>query len=388
MLSDLTSALSEKDQQLTVFTSRLRYDRSDVPLPRRELWRGVRVLRLWSTRFGRSTLLGRGIDYFSFYVSAILAVLINGRRGHILVALTDPPMIGTVLHLFARMRGMRLVHWMQDMFPEVAQALLPGAKRALVFRIAKSLRNASLKRSDAVVVLGERMAERVAVQGAPLAIIHRISNWADEAALLPVAPEANPLRHAWALHGKTVIGYSGNLGRAHEFETIVQAILQTRALVNLRFLFIGDGAQLAPLKARLLSLNLLDRVHFEGYQPRANLSASLSAADVHLVSLQPELEGLIVPSKLYGALAVGRPVIFIGDLDGEVARVLQRNQCGQSVAVGDSRSLAQSMQSYLDSPRLRIEGEAARRTFLENYTSNMATQRWTEVLQAVKNRAA
>jgi len=152
-------------------------------------------------------------------------------------------------------------------------------------------------------------------------------------------------------------------------------------------LFIGDGAQLAPLKARLQTLDVLERVHFEGYQPRENLSASLSAADVHLVSLQPELEGLIVPSKLYGALAVGRPVIFIGDLDGEVARVLKQNQCGQSVAVGDSNALAQSIQSYLDSTRLQCEGESARRGFLQNYTYALATQRWNEILLALKERA-
>jgi len=387
MLSDLVGALKAKDHQLMVLTSRLRYDRNEASLPKRELWQGVLVLRLWSTRFGRKTLLGRGFDYLSFYLSAILAVLVHGRRGHILVALTDPPMIGAVLHLFARIRGMRLVHWMQDIFPEVAQALLPGAKNALVFRIAKWFRNWTLKRSDAIVVLGERMAERVAAQGALSEKIHRISNWADEAALSPIASEANPLRQAWGLQGKTVVGYSGNLGRAHEFETIVQAILKTREVKNLKFLFIGDGAQLAPLKARLQTLDVSERVHFEGYQPRENLSASLSAADVHLVSLQPELEGLIVPSKLYGALAVGRPVIFIGDLDGEVARVLKQNQCGHSVAVGDSNALAQSIQSYLDNTRLQCEGESARRAFLQNYTYALATQRWNEILLALKERA-
>jgi colanic acid biosynthesis glycosyl transferase WcaI len=381
MLSDLTSALVLKDYSVTVITSRLRYDRVTDALLKQEVWRGVSVMRIWSSAFGRKSLPSRAMDYLTFYLSAMLAILIHGRRGHVLVALTDPPMIGTVLHVFARLRGMRVVHWLQDIFPEVAQALLPSAKSAWVFRMAKSLRNISLKRSDAVVVLGERMAERVTLQGVAAAKIHQISNWADETSLAPIAPEQNPMRQSWGLQGQLVVGYSGNLGRAHEFETIIQAIVLTREVENLTFLFIGDGAQLAPLKQRLQALELLDRVHFEGYQPRENLSVSLSAADVHLVSLQPELEGLIVPSKLYGALAVGRPVIFIGDLDGEVARVLNRNQCGVSVAVGDSQTLAQAIQSYLDTTVLSASGALARQAFLQNHTCAAAVMRWESLLR-------
>jgi colanic acid biosynthesis glycosyl transferase WcaI len=385
MLSDLVHGLTARQLPITVLTSRLRYDRIDAPLPVCETWQGARVLRLWSTRFGRASLMGRSLDYLSFYLSAMIAVLAHGRSGHVLVALTDPPMIGTVLHVFARMRGMKVVHWLQDIFPEVAQALLPAAQKSIAMRVAKHLRNASLKRSDALVVLGERMAEHVAAQGVAADKIHIINNWADESGLAPIAPEQNLLRRAWGLTDQLVIGYSGNLGRAHEFETIVHAIFQSQNAANLKFLFIGQGAQLAPLKDRLSALGLLERVHFEGYQAREKLSESLSAADVHLVSLQPELEGLIVPSKLYGALAVGRPVIFIGDLDGEVARVLARNQCGQSVAVGDATALAQSVQSYVRGERLQLESAAARKAFLQNYTFALAAQRWSAVLQTLES---
>lgn len=384
MLSDLVGGLTAQHWPVTVLTSRLRYDRVEAPLPARDSYHGATVRRLWSTRFGRASLLGRSLDYLSFYLSAVIAVLVHGRRGHVLVALTDPPMIGTVLHIIARLRGMKVVHWLQDIFPEVAQALLPAAQKSSVMRMAKWFRNASLKRSDALVVLGERMFEHVEEQGIIAGKIHIISNWADEVGLRPIAPDQNPLRLAWGLTDQLVIGYSGNLGRAHEFETIVQAIFQTKDTPNLKFLFIGQGAQLEPLKQRLQTLDLLHRVHFEGYQPREKLSESLSAADVHLVSLQPELEGLIVPSKLYGALAVGRPVIFIGDLDGEVARVIRRNDCGKSVAVGDASALAQSVQSYMESARLQLESAAARSAFLQNYTFALAAQRWSGVLVALE----
>ena len=385
MLSDLVGGLTARQWPITVLTSRLRYDRIDAPLPVRETWQGAQVLRLWSTRFGRSSLTGRGLDYLSFYVSAMMAVLVHGRPGHVLVALTDPPMIGTLLHTFARLRGMKVVHWLQDIFPEVAQALLPAAQKSIAMRVAKRLRNASLKRSDALVVLGERMADHVMAEGVSPAKIHIINNWADETALAPIAPELNPLRRAWGLTNQLVIGYSGNLGRAHEFETIVQAIVQTQDSPNLKFLFIGQGAQLAPLKQRLQALDLLQRVHFEGYQPREKLSESLSAADVHLVSLQPDLEGLIVPSKLYGALAVGRPVIFIGDLDGEVARVLKRNQCGQSVAVGDSTALANAINGYLNNVVLQNESEAARKVFLANHTLVKGISLWVQLVGGLKS---
>ena len=154
-----------------------------------------------------------------------------------------------------------------------------------------------------------------------------IPNWADGHAITPVAHDDNPLRRDWGLEGKFVVGYSGNLGRAHEFETILGAAERLKNDPRIRFLFIGSGAQAESVRTAAAKRGL-DNLMFQPYQPREMLKFSLGAADAHLVVLRPDLEGLIVPSKTYGCLAAGRPVIFMGDPQGEIGRMLAGVRCG------------------------------------------------------------
>ena len=244
-----------------------------------------------------------------------------------MVAKTDPPMLSVLAGPIARLRGAKLVNWLQDLFPEVAMAVGPGKDGAMgqVYRFMKVLRDRSLRAADMNVVLGDRMAERVLALGVAPEKIRLISNWADARVLRPVLHEENDLRRAWGLNGKFVVGYSGNLGRAHEYETLIDAIARLEdhppSGPPVVWLFIGGGALYEEFAVQTARRHLTSVV-FKPYQSRELLSQSLSAADVHLVSLRPELEGLIVPSKFYGITAVGRPTLFIGDRDGEIARLL------------------------------------------------------------------
>lgn len=385
MLTQLVAALSEQNLPATVLTSRMRHDDPSVSLPRAERLHGAQVHRLWSTRFGRAKLSGRALDYLSFYLSAWFAVW-RLRRGDVLVALTDPPMIGNVLQAVARLRGARVVHWLQDVFPEVAQALLPLARKSRFAALLLAWRNRSLRRADALVVLGSRMAEHVQACGVLPERVHQIANWADERVLSPLPREENPLRKEWGLEANFVVGYSGNLGRAHEFETLVQAMLATSDIAHLRFLFIGQGAQWAALQARVREFGLSERVMFRGFQPSSMLRFSLSVPDVHVVTLQAELEGLIVPSKLYGAMAVGRPIAFIGDADGEVARTLRAHGCGTSVQVNQVQALADAFRRYASEPEALLrEGQSAYAAFTQGFSCKLAVARWSALLRTLQD---
>jgi glycosyltransferase involved in cell wall biosynthesis len=242
-------------------------------------------------------------------------------------------------------------------------------------------------------VLGRRMAERVAGLGVPAERIRMLPNWADGANIVPVAPESNALRREWGLGDAFVVGYSGNLGRAHEIDTLLQAmtLLQARAAAAgngtprrpVLWLFIGSGALLGRLKAEV-SRRRLAAVRFQPYQPKQRLAESLSAADVHLVSLRPELEGLIVPSKLYGIAAAGRPTLFIGDEEGEVARLLAEHKCGQTVPAGDGPALADAILDLAASPGVcRWMGLRARAAFAADFDKPIALGRWERLLQEV-----
>ena len=226
MLSDLAFALAAAGETVTVITSRQLYDAPETVLADRETVKGVEIRRAWTTRFGRKRLAGRAIDYLTFYVSAAWQLFRSTRRGDIVIAKTDPPMFSVVAAPIAQLKGAILVNWLQDIFPEVAEALGVGRSKLARFshRAMRSLRNYSLRRAEVNVVLGERMAEHVEAQGIERARIRIIANWADGVQLKPVAPKDNPLRQAWGLSGKFVAGYSGNLGRAHEYATLLDAM--------------------------------------------------------------------------------------------------------------------------------------------------------------------
>lgn len=354
--SDLAFHLASRNWEVVAITSRQRYDDAQARLPALEEQRGVRIVRVWSTRFGRGSLLGRAMDYLTFYASAFFAIR-RHSRGAVVVPMTDPPLMSVVAAAASR----RNVNWVQDLFPEVAEGL--GLR---VPRFLRALRDWSLRRARANVVLGEQMAARV-----PKSVI--IPNWAD-ASLTPIARGDNPLRRDWHLGDAFVAAYSGNLGRAHEFDTILGAMAR---LPEVRLLIIGGGARLAAVQRAAGS-----NVTFLPYQPRELLSRSLSAADVHLVSLQPQLEGLIVPSKFYGALAVGRPVIFIGARDGEVARIIDETRCGAVVAPGDVDALANALRTMADDPHATAEmGRRGLEAYRAHFAAPHAFAAWERTLE-------
>ena len=384
MLSDLAFFLAGTGREVCVITSGQRYDDATAVLPPHERVDGVVVFRVRSSRFGRDRLPGRAVDYASFYLAAGWQLWRSARAGDIVVAKTDPPLISVPASLVARWRGARLVNWVQDVFPEVAEALGMRALAGPLAALLRRLRGGTLKRAALNVALSPRMAEALAHAGAPAAGTRVIPNWADKEAIRPVAAADNPLRREWGLEGKFVVCYSGNLGRAHEFDTMLDAA-QSLALKaqNIRFLFIGSGAQRRAVEQAAQRRGLAN-VLFRPYQQRGQLSLSLGIGDVHLVSLRPALEGYIVPSKLYGILAAGRPTVFIGDPQGEIALLLERERIGVSVAQGDADDLAEKLLRLAGDAGLReAMGSRARALLCERYDKGIALRAWQEVLKTL-----
>jgi glycosyltransferase involved in cell wall biosynthesis len=368
MAEDLAFFLAARGWDVTAVTSRQLYDEPNARLPRNDSARGVRIVRVWSSRFGRDSLAGRAIDYATFYVSSLMALTRNVKKGDVVLALTDPPLISVIAALAARLRGARLVNWIQDLFPEVAEGL--GVLRRQ--RVLRALRQWSLRRAETNVALSEAMAKRIGIR---TAVRH---NWAAED-LRPVPRDRNPLRDEWNLGSRFVVAYSGNLGRAHDAATLTGAMRLLSKDHRITFLIVGSGARLDDVRREGSG----DNVQFRPYQPRERLSESLSAGDAHIVSLQPQLEGLIVPSKIYGVMAVGRPVIYIGDAESDLGRLIADHQCGIAVAPGDSEKLAGVIRAFADDPSNAEEmGRRGRALFESRFAPALALSEWEQILKA------
>ena len=380
LLTDVAIHLANSGKNVAVVTSRLRYDDPSARLPAREEMQGVAVHRVATTGFGRATLPGRALDFASFYVTAFAKLLQVARRGDMIVAKTDPPLLSILAHAASRATGARLANWLQDVYPEVARVLGVRAAQGSLGRFLTIGRDASLRAADLNVVLGDRMAQRIQNARVDAQKIWVIPNWSDELAIAPLSHDANDLRTRWGLLGKFVVGYSGNLGRAHEYETMFAAAQALRGDPRIVFLMIGGGHQTALLKARAHETGL-DNIVFQPYQPLEALSNSLCAPDLHWVSLKPELEGLIVPSKVYGVLAAGRPILAVCAADGEIARLVVQHGCGVQVEPGDHVAFATHVRALADSPeRARALGEAARRAATGAFSRDKALSRWLEAV--------
>ena len=227
------------------------------------------------------------------------------------------------------------------------------------------------------------MRDRVAATGVSHDRICVIHNWADGVALRPSPRLTNPSRAEWGLADKFVVGYSGNFGRVHEFRTLIDAAEGLRALPDVVFLLIGAGAQRRVVEAAAADRGL-SNLMFKPYQPRATLNQSLGAADVHVVTLRPEFEGLVVPSKFYGVAAVGRPTIFIGDPDGEIGSIIREADCGICVEEGDVGAMTSAIRRLRDDAPLReTMGRNARHVFAQRFEKSLAIGAWLTLIEGL-----
>lgn len=369
MLGDLGASLAAAGHQATAVCCDRSYAKPDHVYPRRETIDGVDIERVRSTGFGRDSKLGRIFDYLTFLAGAFVRMLF-GRRPDVVIALTTPPMIAYAALLAGRVRKFRVVFWSMDVYPDVAFALGAIREGSISGRLLAAISRRSLRFADVTVALGESMAERLRAGGATrIEVIH---NWADERAITP--------RDWRDSSGRFIILYSGNLGLAHEFDTVIEAARRLEgALPHVMFKFIGGGPRLAEVRAAAGSLG---NVEFHDYVDRSRLGETLTSADVHLVTLRPNMAGLLVPSKIYGVLAAGRPTIYVGPDDGEIAAILREGNCGVRVRNGDVEGLLQSVRNYANHPdMLERHGKNARAIFERRFTREQSLRLFRDTVE-------
>jgi len=367
LMTDLAESLVEKGITVTAIAGRGRYD-GGGKLAAREDYRGVRIERAWATGFGKRTVAGRLADYLSFYIGATWTLLRQPRHD-IVMALTTPPLIGLVALLVARLRRMRMVTLVQDVYPDIAVALGALKAKGLLTRMLDRLNRLVLRKADRVIVLSECMRRRIVDKLGPQgeARVDVIHNWADGARIQPLGEEENSFRADHNLGAAFTVMFSGNWGRVNDFQTVLEAAKLLRERRDILFLFVGNGGRAGELQS-FCRHHRLDNVRTLPYQPREMLRFSLAAADVSLITLAPGLAGLSVPSKTYGIMAAARPILFVGDLSSEIASIIKEGGCGTVISSGEGERLARLIEEWSqDKTPLAQAGRRARMIFEKSF---------------------
>ena len=319
---------------------------------------GVEIVRAHGTRWSKRTLIGRVSNYLSYFAAACAA----GRHldcPRVIVAFTDPPIIGLAAWWVARRFRAKLVIAYKDLFPEVAR-LVDGRRRPLLEWVLHRVNRFLLRRADQVVALGEAMRRRlIEEKGANPARVVVIPDWADAAAIVP-GPKGNAFARALGLADRFVVMHAGNLGLSQNLGVLVAAAAQLADLPDLTVLFLGDGVAKPSLEADVARRGLRN-IRFLPFQPKAQIAEVFAAADCFVVSLKPGLSGYIMPSKLYSILAAGRPYVAAVDEGCDVARITRAHECGLLASPGSPDEMAtQIRRVYEDRPLGEAMGRRAR----------------------------
>ncbi len=373
LLTELCEALAE-DADITVVTGVLHGHEDE---PRKLVRNGVQIVRVPSTSFERSRLLARASNYVTYLSNALLRGL-RGSRPDVVLCMTDPPIVADVALLVARRYRAPLIVISQDVFPEIA-VQLKRLENPVLMSLLRGLVSVYLRRADRVVAIGETMRTRLEAKGARPERLRVIPNWVDTKRLEPLGKGTQWAR-SWGLDQRFVVMHSGNVGHAQDLDSLVRSATFVRDLEDVVIAIIGTGARHAELVALAERLEV-ERVWFLYYQARHLLAQSLSAADIHVVGLAPGLAGYVVPSRLYGVLAVGRPVIVAADAESETAQVVEAVGCGIVVPPARPELLARAIRDAHDG-RYDLEAMGARgREWVEREADrSVAVRRYRDLL--------
>lgn len=382
-LTDLAEHCAARGFEVDVLCGRAKYLSGELEAPAEEVRNSVRIRRLRTTTFGRGTHLGRLADYGGFYLG-VLRYLLSGPAYDLVIVLTTPPLLSYAASLARRLRGRRYAVWSMDLHPDAEVGLGMLDADGLPARRLEALNRTGYRHADLVVDLGFVMKERIVAKGVAPGRLKTIEVWSDGEEVFPVAPADNPVRQSLGLRDdQALVMYSGNAGLAHRFEEVLEAMRRLKDDDRFFFLFVGGGPRKAEVEA-FIAEHGIGNAAYRGYFPREQLSQSLSAGDVHLLTLREEMAGIAVPGKLYGIMAAGRPVVMVGPERSEPARTIQEHGVGLVVdpaRPGAADRLVTALRLLADDPaERRALGDRARDQFESHYDRPILCERWARML--------
>jgi glycosyltransferase involved in cell wall biosynthesis len=372
LLADVARALAAEGHAVTVLCGRVRYSGAEHP-PRDPEIDGIIFRHPWAASFG-FTPAARLASYATFYAGVLRHVLF-GPRPDVVLTLSTPPLLSVAGALAKILRGAEFFSWEMDVYPDIATDLGFFSRGSLVDRLTGAFGDFARRRCERVIALGSCMKRRLVARGVPPEKVVVAENWADGDLISPEPfPPPEPL----------TILYSGNFGRAHDVDTIGEAMRLLPDPERFRFVFAGSGSRHPQLQSYCKTAGIAN-VFFVPYAAPEHLSRHLGGCHAGLVTQLPATCGSVVPSKTYALMAAGRPFIFVGPEGATPNLLIERFGCGWRVAPGDSSALVDLLELLASDPGLvQAAGARARQAFLGRYDVPQGVARIMDALGLAK----
>lgn len=375
LLEDLVDDLA-RDHAVHVIAGRPSYNAHVAREEARDAGTGdVRVQRVRSLALGRSNLATRALNYVSYLALSLVASL-RAPRPDVIVAQTDPPIIGLVAAIAAARFRCRFVFICHDVHPDIGQAM-GVASAPLVVKAWRLVNRVIRGRADTVVVVGRDMRAKLAAEGVDPRKLVYVPTWApDEPS--PPPDRLRELRRQQGWDGRFVVMHAGNIGLAQNVSILARAAEHLRDFEEVLIVVMGDGAARPQLEAEIRRRGLTNIV-ITPYRPRAEAHELMAAADAHVVSLIPGLWGCAAPSKTYAIMAMARPFAAAVDPGSEPALIAEEWDCGRVVPADDAQALANALRELRHAPRDEL-GARARRAFEAQFSATACIGRLRRVI--------
>jgi glycosyltransferase involved in cell wall biosynthesis len=385
LIEELVKQLEPHGVNIEVFTSQPGYAFSLSKAPYLERIDGIKIQRSRSAQLCPGRIRGKLVNGVLYTLRALLYLLRAWRRNDILLVTTAPPFLPTVAYIANRLFKLPYVCIIYDLYPDIAITLGVVSKNHWIAKLWQAINQRVWLNAKAIVVLSPEMKQRV-VESCPQ-VAHKISiihSWANPEFIVPIPKQENWFAWKHNLVNKFTVLYSGNMGRCHEIDTLLEAAIELKD-EPVQFVCIGGGAKRQELIAKVHEKGL-NNFTFLPYQDKDVLPYSLTSGDLSLVSLNPCSESLVLPSKLYSALATGRPLAVVCSPYSSLRQIMTEAQCGKAFNHGDGHGLAEFIRLLRRNPQLAKQmGNAARQYLESNFTPKIIAQQYLDVLRQAVN---
>ena len=348
---------------------------------------GIKIIRVRVPEFQKSNKISRIKNLLAYFFNSLLATLKIEKQDYI-YTISQPPILGGVLGVLGKwLKGGKLIYNIQDFNPEQTMAV-GYSKNKLLLNTVMAVDKFSCKKSDKVIVVGRDMQEtlrnRFNNKKVPKNVF--INNWINEKEIYPLEqnhPRIVEFKEKYNLKDKFIIMYSGNIGLYYDLENIIKVIGEFKDREDVVFAFVGDGTVKDKVEAYVKENNL-SNVTFIPYQDKSDLIYSLNAADIHWVVNAKGIKGVSVPSKLYGVMAAGKPVLGVLDEGSEARLIVEDCNCGVCIEPGNYKEISNNIEYILNNKEeIRALGSNGRQYLETNLTKEVSINKYKENILAM-----